>query len=211
MVSKNNSPYTSSFTSCVYLQSEFDRALHLFLSDNAEILIKQEIEANSLLMLNSRSTRTHAVNEIRKRFNACSRVYWEHYQGLTGDARRLAYFYAILKAYRLLFDLHINVTVRRWQSAQNTVGSDDLRLEFNEIAGRDSFVASWTELTQKKVFTAYMSIMRKVGLLSGSPEVLNPVSRSVEDFRFYLENGESWFLEACLLQKYEITNMRSLL
>ena len=188
MVSKNNSPYTSSFTSCVYLQSEFDRALHLFLSDNAEILIKQEIEANSLLMLNSRSTRTHAVNEMRKRFNACSRVYWEHYQGLTGDARRLAYFYAILKAYRLLFDLHIN-----------------------EIAGRDSFVASWTELTQKKVFTAYMSIMRKVGLLSGSPEVLNPVSRSVEDFRFYLENGESWFLEACLLHKYEITNMRSLL
>ena len=81
----------------------------------------------------------------------------------------------------------------------------------NEIAGRDSFVASWTELTQKKVFTAYMSIMRKVGLLSGSPEVLNPVSRSVEDFRFYLENGESWFLEACLLHKYEITNMRSLL
>lgn len=211
MATKINSPYTSSFTSCVYLQSEFDRALHLFLSDDAETLIKREIEANSLLMLNSRSTRTHAVNEMRKRFKACSREFWEYYQGLTGDARRLAYFYAILKAYRLLFDLHINVAVRRWQSAQNTLSSDDLRLEFNEIAGRDAFVASWTELTQKKVFTAYLSIMRKVGLLSGSPENLTPVSRSVEDFRFYLENGEAWFLEACLLHKYEIANMRSLL
>ena len=68
MATKNNSPYTSSFTSCVYLQSEFDRVLHLFLSDDAETLIKREIEANSLLMLNSRSTRTHAVNEMRKRF-----------------------------------------------------------------------------------------------------------------------------------------------
>lgn len=196
----------------MYLQNEFDRVLHLFLSDNAETLIKQEIEANSLLMLNSRSTRTHAFCEMRKRFNACPREFWKYYQGLpTGDVRRLAYFYAILKAYRLLFDLHINVTVRRWQSVQKTICSEDLRLEFNEIAGRDSFVASWSELTQKKVFTAYLSIMRKVGLLSGSPEILNPVSRNMEDFRFYLENGESWFLEACLLHKYEITNMRSLL
>ena len=78
-------------------------------------------------------------------------------------------------------------------------------MEFNEIASKDEFVDSWSDNTKDKVASAYLTILRKVGMLDNSNH-LNAISCS--KFTYYLGKGQPWFLEACLLQPYEIENIK---
>ena len=55
------------------------------------------------------------------------------------------------------------------------------------------------------VASAYLTILRKVGMLDNSNH-LNAISCS--NFTYYLGKGQPWFLEACLLQPYEIENIK---
>ena len=76
-----------------------------------------------------------------------------------------------------------------------------------EIAADDPFVDSWSDATKRKVVGSYLTILRKVGILDDS-DTLHPVSLPDTDFAFYLTIGEPWFLEACLLQPYEIERIK---
>lgn len=76
-----------------------------------------------------------------------------------------------------------------------------------EIAADDSFVDSWSDATKRKIVGSYLTILRKVGILDDS-DALHPVSLPDADFAFYLTIGEPWFLEACLLQPYEIERIK---
>jgi len=78
-------------------------------------------------------------------------------------------------------------------------------MEFNEIASNDSFVDSWSDLTKKKVAGAYLSVLRKIDMLDVE-NLLHPVNCS--NFTYYISMGEQWFLEACLLQPYEIDKIK---
>ena len=83
-------------------------------------------------------------------------------------------------------------------------------MEFNEIGARDEFVDSWTDNTRNKVASAYLSILRKVGMLDEENQ-LHAVKDSDEAMAYYVRIGEQWFLEACLLQPYEINEIRKAL
>ena len=117
----------------------------------------------------------------------------------------VALFCVILKTYKICFDFHINVTMRKWNSISKSLVYDDIIMEFNEVAARDEFVDSWSDMTKRKVASAYLTILRKVGILD-SEDNLHPLSAS--NFNYYILNGEQWFLEACLLQPYQIENIK---
>lgn len=87
--------------------------------------------------------------------------FWNEWTTMDDANRKVALFMVILKTYKILFDLHVNVTMRRWNSASRSVDRSDLMMEFNEISSKDEFVDSWTENTKKKVAAAYLSILRK--------------------------------------------------
>ena len=53
--------------------------------------------------------------------------------------------------------------------------------------------------------SAYLTVLRKVGILD-KEDNLHPLSAS--NFDYYIINGEQWFLEACLLQPYQIENIK---
>lgn len=95
--------------------------------------------------------------------------------------------------------------MRKWNSISKSLAYDDINLEFNELAARDEFVDSWSDKTKRKVASTYLTILRKVGLLDMEGN-LHPLSAS--NFDYYILNGEQWFLEACLLQPYQIDNIK---
>ena len=53
---KNNSPYTA-ITGCTFLYYEFGRILPLLMDANSESLLKNEIENNRVLQINSIASR----------------------------------------------------------------------------------------------------------------------------------------------------------
>ena len=78
----------------------------------------------------------------------------------------------------------------------------------NEIAANDEFVAGWSDNTKDKVAGACLTFLRKAGFLTEKTGDLTSIHLSDDEFKFYLELGEPWFLEACLLQPYEINRIK---
>jgi hypothetical protein len=204
-MSKIKSPYTAAITGGGFLFEETNILLPLLQSDDRVALLKDEKINNRLLKINAESSRYNAIVEIARRYDAMPSAFWSDYQAMSADDQQVALFFVILKTYKICFDFHINVTMRKWNSISKSVVFDDVEMEFNEVSARDEFVDSWSDKTKHKVAGAYLTILRKVGILDQEDQ-LHPLTAS--NFDYYITIGEQWFLEACLLQPYQIDNIK---
>ena len=204
-MTKIKSPYTAAITGGGFLFTETNVLLPLLQSADRDALLKDERVNNRLLQINAESSRYNAIVEIARRYDAMPTNFWEDYKNMNEEDQQVALFFVILKTYKICFDFHINVTMRKWNSISKSLAFDDIEMEFNEVSARDEFVDSWSDKTKRKVASAYLTVLRKVGILD-KDDNLHPLSAS--NFDYYIINGEQWFLEACLLQPYQIENIK---
>ena len=202
---KENSPYTAAITGGGFLFTETNALLPLLQSADREALLKDEKLNNRLLQINAETSRYRAIMEIARRYDAMPVSFWNDYQAMNETDQQVALFFVILKTYKICFDFHINVTMRKWNSISKQLVYEDIEMEFSEVSARDEFVDSWSDNTKRKVASAYLTVLRKVGILD-KEDNLHPLSAS--NFDYYIINGEQWFLEACLLQPYQIDNIK---
>lgn len=147
---KNNSPYTS-LTGCTFLYYEFKRILPVLMSADAEKLLKEEVENNQILQVNSRTSRQRFAVEFKRRYAAVPAQFWREWLHWSEAGQRAGLFYAILKAYKLVFDFHVNVAMKKWNSIDHKLTADDIQMEFNEISAHDAFVDGWSAATKKEM------------------------------------------------------------
>ena len=202
---KHNSPYTAAFTGGGFLFEETDTLLPLLQSEDSKALLREEKVNNNLLHINAETSRQKVICEVKRRYEAMPGSFWNDYREMNDRNRIVALFYVILKTYKICFDFQVNVTMKKWNGISRRVDSTDMMMELGEIAARDAFVDSWSDKTKHKVASAYTTILRKTGMLD-TDNRLRPLSCS--NFGYYLTIGEPWFLEACLLQPYEIEKIR---
>lgn len=208
-MNKKNSPYTATITGCAFLYNEYLRILPLLMSQNATELLNDEVKNNQILQVNSQKARQTFITEFKRRYNAVPVTFWVNFQTMTEQAQRVGLLYAILKAYKLAFDFHFNVTVKRWNSVEQTLKKNDIMMEFNELSARDEFVDSWTDNTKDRCASQYLTILRQAGLLKNKTDELQPIHLEPSDYAFYIHSGEEWFLDACLLYPYEVNDIKS--
>lgn len=206
---RNNSPYSAAITGCAVLYYEFKRIFPMLMSADSEELLKDEVENNQILQINSRKARRTFVLEFKRRFNSVPLHFWQAWQGWSEEGQRAGLFYAILKTYKLVFDFHFNVAVRRWNAAQTQLQKSDIMMEFNEIAAHDEFVDSWSDNTKDRCASQYLTILRQTGLLTEKTNELQTIHPDASELEYYIRSGEEWFLEACLLYPYEINDIKS--
>jgi hypothetical protein len=196
-MTKIKSKYSASMTGCGFVFNEFNNVLPLLMNPNNKELMKQEVINNQYLMMNSENTRKRCVSELQKRFAAVPESFWQYYMNLNDEDKRIALLYSLLKAYAILKDLHQNVVQPQWNSIDKTLNGDNLLVEIYNIASSDEFVDSWSEQTKQKIVSWYQTVLFQVGMLSRADQRLRQV-RLVDDTWFH-EEGETWFLEACLI------------
>ena len=206
----NNSPYIAAITGCTFKLIEFLRVLPLLLDDHSEALLKAEIDNNHLLQVDSINSRKRFIAEFKRRYDAINREFWLSFRDWDETAQCAGFFYAILKAYRLVFDFHLNLAVRKFHSIDKELTKSDVMMEFYEIAANDSYVDSWSDKTKDRCAQHYLTILRQVGLLNNNGTLV-PLRLTAEQARYYFEHGEDWFLEACFMMPYEISNLKDLL
>ena len=204
-MNKIKSPYTAAITGGGFLYEETCTLLPLLQSDNREALLKDEAINNRLLQINSETSRKRNIAEVCRRYDTMPAKFWFDFLEMQEGDRKVALFFVMLKTYKICFDFHINVTMRKWNSISKRVEHDDLMMEFNEIAAKDEFVDSWSEATKKRVANAYLTILRKIGMIE-KDNSLNALNCS--NWEYYIQMSEMWFLEACLLQPYQIENIK---
>lgn len=199
------SPYSAAVTGGGFLFDETEALLPLLMSPDRTQLLKDEIVNNEVLHINLEKSRARSAKEIERRYHSVPPAFWIDYMDMDITDRKIALLYVILRTYKIFFDFHINVCIRRWNSVGQRLELQDLMLEFNEISARDEFVDSWAESTKKKVASTYLSVLRKCGMIdsSGTLSPLRPSNAS-----FYLRMGETWFLEACFMAPYQIENIK---
>lgn len=202
------SPYTA-ITGCTFLFYEFERILSILMDSDSDQLLKDEIENNQVLQVNSRTSRQRFVAEFKRRFASVPVHFWQSWQTWSEEGRRAGLFYAILKTYKLVFDFHLNVTMKKWNSIEHKLVKDDLLMEFNEISAHDDYVDTWSDSTKDKCSSNYLTILRQSGLLDEKTESLTPLKLDASEFAYYIRSGEEWFLEACFLYPYEINDIKS--
>ena len=156
---KTNSPYSASMTGCGFVFNEFNAVLPLMMESNGVDLMKEEVRENRYLMMNSELTRKRCVSELQKRYKAVPRSFWNYYQSLSDDDKRIALLYSLLSAYQLIKDLHQNVVEKQWLSINKTLNGNDLLMEIYNIASRDEFVDSWSEKTNTKIVSWYQTVL----------------------------------------------------
>ena len=203
---RTDSPYSAAITGGGLLFEETDVLLPLLLSPDRKSLLKDEILYNKIMHINAEKSRKLAVGEIERRFDAMPVEFWLQYQTMDESTRRLTLFYVLLKTYRILFDFHVNVALRKWNSVTKQIALSDLMIEFDEIGMKDKFVDSWSEATKRKVASAYLTALRKVGMADGKGNLAQPKLNNPEFFITGL--GELWFLEAVFMAPYQIESLK---
>lgn len=202
------SPYTAAITGGGFLFEETNLLLPLLQSDNRAALLKEETVNNHILHINAEISRKRIMAEIARRYDTMPVSFWEDYKDMVEDDQKIALLFVILKTYKVCFDFQIRVTLRKWNGIAKSLTHEDLMLEFSEIAAKDEFVNSWSENTMRKVASAYLSILRKVGMLDNNGELHSVEANNMD---YYIKIGEPWFLEACLLQPYQIDRIKQLM
>ena len=203
-----NSPYSASITGCGFMYEEMRALLPMLMSPDRDSLLKEELLTGEHLMMSSERTRSRAIPEFVKRYNAVPKSFWNWFLNLNEKSQRVAMFYVILKTYKIVFDLHINVVLEHWRGVDQRVSKNDLMMEFNEISANDAFVESWSENTKDRVASAVCSVLRKVGLMEEKNFDLKPIDFTDIDSTYYIQNNELWFLEACFLEPYEVQKIK---
>ena len=198
-MNKYNSPYTAAITGCTFLYYEFKRILPLLMSADAEQLLTDEVENNQILQINSRKARRTFVLEFKRRFAAVPLHFWQAWQGWSEEGQRAGLFYAILNTYKLVFDFHFNVAIKRWNSVDHQLAKFDIMMEFNEIAAHDEFVDSWSDNTKDRCAGAYLTILRQAGLMTEKTNELQSIHPDDSELEYYFRSGEEWFLGAWFL------------
>ena len=202
------SPYTAAITGGGFLLEETKLLLPLLQSDNRAALLKDEAVNNRILHIKAEKSRQRNMVEITRRFDSMPVSFWENFKEMEEHEQKVALFFVILKTYKICFDFQIRVTMRKWNGIAKSLTRDDLMMEFSEIAAKDEFVNSWSENTMRKVASTYLSILRKVGMLDNNSELHSVEANNMD---YYIKIGEPWFLEACLLQPYQIDRIKQMM
>ena len=210
-MSINKTLYSASFTAASLAFNETNALLPILMSTDADVLIKDEIRENRLLHIHSEQSRKRVIAEIQKRFRSVGRSFWELYMNQQEKEQRTFLFFVLLKCYRLLFDFHFNVVIHKWRSVEQKVATSDFLSELYELAAKDKFVDSWSEQTKKKVAMTYIVILKQCGILDAATMNLSSLRLKDENYAYFLQNNEGWFLEACLLPAYEIERIKEIL
>ena len=202
------SPYTAAITGGGFLFEETNLLLPLLQSEDRVAMLKEEMVNNRILQINAETSRKRNIVEIVRRYDTMPVRFWEDYKEMAENDQKIALFFVILKTYKVCFDFQIRVTMRKWNGIAKSLTREDLMMEFSEIAAKDEFVNSWSENTMRKVASTYLSILRKVGMLDNN-SALHSVEANNTDY--YFKIGEPWFLEACLLQPYQIDSIKQMM
>lgn len=205
-----NSPYSASFTARALGYYEMESILPVLLDDSIQDKVKILSQDSTHLQLATLGSRKRVLAEMLVRFNAVDRSFWDRYIDLGEKEKRLALLFVVLKSYRLLFELQVNLVIPKYYSPDRVLSKNDVYAAISEVASRDEFVDSWSEDTRKRAASQYVTILRQAGLIDESTDELRETDVADDELYYYVKTGEIWFLQACLLPGYRVEQIKQM-
>lgn len=204
----SNSPYSAAMTGCGFMLDETVALLPILQSPDADSLLKAEVEGNHLLQLGKAKTRLRMMSEFKRRYAAMPPSFWKWFLALDRAGQVIALYYCLMRTYLLVKDVHLNLVLPRFKSANPVVTKADVERHICQVAAIDPFVESWSDTTKGKVAGACLSFLRSVGMINPASGELRSVPVDDRLASHFISRGESWYLEALGMPLYEIKRIR---
>jgi excisionase family DNA binding protein len=190
--------YSASFTAGGLLFEE-TLALLPYLNPHSINRIEEQIEDNTLLATNSEAARERVIREIRKRYAAAGDAAFSEISRSNLEEQRILLLYVCMKTYSLLFDFIIEVLTEKWLSRELLINTTDVERFLDKKSGTHNEIEEWKASTHEKVGTIMIRFLNESRLLVEN--TLHPLSASIDFWRFFVNAGDPWFLQAALLSK----------
>jgi len=185
----------ANFTAGGLLYNDFVAISSILTSDNFLKEINEEIQVNKLLGIPTESARKRVILEIVRRYEIVSTTFWDWFVTISEMEQKLALFYLCLKTYPIVFDLHMEVGLKKYKLGAD-LDAFAVKMRLDELSSMNDSVGLWSESTLDKINSQYRTTLKDCGLLTG--EVLNAPANIPDSFWDYFDGlDESWFKEMC--------------
>lgn len=189
--------YDANFTAGGLLHHEFLALQDIILTNDIEADLKLEESENKYVGIKTIAARKRVLSEIKRRVRHTPETFWEQFYMWNDREQQLGLLYVCLKTYRLIFDIHFEVTLKKFKLG-GTIDAYSISMFLDEIASRDDYVASWSSSTLEKINTQYRKAIKDAGLFSKN-KIQRPIGITESFWSFFKSVGESWWMEACFV------------
>ncbi|WP_162533675.1 BrxA family protein [Dokdonia sp. Dokd-P16] len=196
-MNKPESKYNANFTAGGLLHNEFNALKDIILLDDFDNAISKEIEENNLMSIDTRASRKRISQEVVRRREVAPKNFWTFFYQLNEREQKLGLFYIALKTYQILFDIHLDVAVKKFKTTR-TLTTYDVTMRLDEIASKDDYVGSWSQSTLEKINTRYRRALQETELYENEQLMRSPIENN-EFWEYFNTSGENWFLTACFI------------
>ena len=183
-------------------QPQFEALIPILKSNKIEKELNKESKENKLLGIKTESSRKRILTDIRRRVKYAPVDFWDFYSEANDSQKRIMLFYLILKAYPIALDLQFEVVIAKWKKMERKIDKFDLQMRMEELASSNETMEGWSETTKSNTTSNFLRSLEEAGLMKQS-EITKPTEQPVTFWKYFIQIGESWFLEACLLSKTE--------
>lgn len=198
MAKNNNLNYSASFTTGGLFFNETERVLDYILKGNIREQAKKIRESN-VLQINSEASRKRVLYEIVKRVEYVNKDVWEFFDKCETNERKIILFYVCLKTYRFLFEFQSEVVLEKYRSLEYSISNEDVQNFIIKKSIDNPEIEQWSRDRRYKVGYSTLAILRQSGMVVANK--ITPFSASPDFWKFFVDKGDSWFLELSLLNK----------
>ena len=200
MKEQKNKPYLISFTAGGLL---FDETISLKSYLNKEMIeqIRNEIKDNKNLQTNSESARQRIIQEIRKRYYSVDDKAFNAFGNFKISEQKIFLYFLCLKTYPIIFDFIFEVLIEKWLSLYENISTNDVLIFLDKKSSSHSEIDQWADTTKDKIASVLIRILKEVGIIYNGK--INALNATDDYWKYYVNINESWFLNACLLNKSE--------
>jgi hypothetical protein len=148
------------------------------------------------------STQKRNASEIVKRLRSVPKAIWREIPALPSKERRIALYYLILKSHAFFFDFHMEVLLQKWRVMDRTFSKDQVIRFIEENMDDHPEMESWSEESKGRISRTVKLLLEQIDMLDESQK-LQSIKASISLWELFIKEGETWFLEAMLLNKQE--------
>ena len=157
---------------------------------------------HTLLRGAAESTQKRNASEILKRLRNAPRSIWEEITGLPSKERRIALYYLILKTHSFFFDFHMEVILQKWRTMDRSFSKKDVLRFIEKNMDDHPEMENWSEESKGRISRTVKLLLEQIDLIDKNQE-LQSVHAAGSLWELFVREGETWFLEAMLLNKQE--------
>lgn len=157
---------------------------------------------HTLLNGQAESTQKRNASEVLKRLRSAPKAIWKEIPGLASKEQRIALYYLILKTHAFFFDFHMGVLLQKWRVMDRSFSKSQVLRFIEENMDDHPEMENWSKESKKRISRAVKTILKQIDMIDEKLK-LQSIHASMALWELFIKEGETWFLEAMLLNKQE--------